>query len=328
MVVGPLGKKNMVKSEKSHYKSKKNINLKREAVDFDLIYKERFENMKSILINNERVEDYFYKNPWRYSFSREYAFGSILRDFRQVKGKRKGLRILDIGCGNGWFSLNANINNIDHWDCIDISSEAIAVANKYKKRTDITKNSYRIEKLESFRGNKKYDIITCVNTLHHLTNLNLFYSKIKDYLKPGGKIFIHDVSPDLFLEMNGIFVLLIRKILRFTDKVKYFEDFKTSDIQVNLKKIIYEWQNETDDLKQSHHDHYHSTPEIVSFLRNKFVEVSYKQQGGILMRLLGGLRGDMFELKRLARELIAFEKLLIDRRLITPYNYTFIGKIK
>jgi len=62
--------------------------LSKEAKDFDKINKERFKHVKSILINDERVEDYFYKNPWRYDFSRKYAFENIIKEFEKIK-KRK-----------------------------------------------------------------------------------------------------------------------------------------------------------------------------------------------------------------------------------------------
>ena len=142
------------------------------------------------------------------------------------------------------------------------------------------------------------------------------------------KIFISDVSPDLFLETNGLFVLLIMTILRFTKNIYYFEDLKISNINLELEKIIFEWQNETDNLDQSYHDHYHSTQEIVNFLKDNFSGILYKEYGGILMRLLGGLRGKISLLKELSEKLIGFEKLLLDKKIIGPYSYTFIGKLK
>ena len=64
----------MVKSKQS---------LIKETEDFDNINKERYENVKSILINNDCTETYYYKNPWRYNFSHKYTFGRIIDDFIQ-----------------------------------------------------------------------------------------------------------------------------------------------------------------------------------------------------------------------------------------------------
>ncbi|MFA5089587.1 MAG: class I SAM-dependent methyltransferase [Candidatus Omnitrophota bacterium] len=309
---------------------KSSKNLKKEADDFNSIYKKRFHNLKSILINKDkRVEDYFIKNPWRYEFSRNYAFGGIIRDFKQFKKNRgSSLHILDVGCGNGWFSLNANGDNRDYWDCIDISKEAIKTANKFKKELKITKNEYHLKSLEDFSSNEEYDIVSCVHTLHHFTDLDVFYKKVRMYLKKEGMIFIQDVSPEQFSETNAGFVLLIKEILKLTDNIRFVPDSKALGLSARLQHTIYEWRNETDNLAQSHHDHWHSSKRILAFLRKRFIEVFYKETGGMMMRLLGGLRGEMPRLERMAQQLIALEKLLLDRKIIKPYGYTFIGKIK
>jgi 2-polyprenyl-3-methyl-5-hydroxy-6-metoxy-1,4-benzoquinol methylase len=303
-------------------------NLNKEAKDFDFINKERGKNMKSILLNDDRIENYFYKNPWRYKFSRDYAFNYVINEFQSVQKWEKKLNILDIGCGNGWFSLNANLTNKDSWDCIDISKEAINIANVYKNKLCIDKNTYFINSIENFKSKKKYDIITCVNSLHHINNLELFILKIKKYLKKEGRVFIYDVSSDKFSKVNASFILLIRIILESTKNIYYFEKFKDLDIDIKLKKIVYEWQNETEGGKQSIHDHFNSTHKIISYLTNSFEQVYFKKGGGILTRLLGGLRGNIISIEKLANQLIYFEELLIKEKIIQPYFYTYIGKNK
>ena len=303
--------------------------LQQEARDFDEIYKARAQGLRSVLVGkDERLEDYFYKNPWRYDFSRQYAFGSVLKDFTQLIGHRKGLDILEIGCGNGWFSLNANIKNSNHWDCFDISHSGIAMAEEQKHKLGITKNSYFCSSVEDFKSAKKYDIITCVCTLHHLRDLGIFFKKVKAHLKPKGRIFVHDVTSDLFSETNGAFVLFLRTIFNVNDKVKYFEGFKSADLSQRLESIVHEWQEETDGGKQSCCDHFHGSKELKAFLDRKFCKLEYSERSGILMRFLGGLRGEKRVLRKTAQALINLEKMLLQKKIITPYTYTFIGKLK
>jgi 2-polyprenyl-3-methyl-5-hydroxy-6-metoxy-1,4-benzoquinol methylase len=310
-------------------KKVKDLILQQEARDFDQIYKERAQGLGSILVGtDQRVEDYFYKNPWRYDFSRQYAFGSILKDFAEFMADRKGLNILEIGCGNGWFSLNANIKNINHWDCIDISHKGVVMAEEQKHKLGVTKNSYFCASVEEYKTTKKFDVITCVNTLHHMRDLENFFKKVKAHLKPGGRVFIHDVTSDLFSETNGAFVLLLRTIFNLNDKIKYFEGFKSASLSKRLEEIVYEWQQETDKGKQSCCDHFLSSKELKAVLDRKFRRISYKEEGGILMRFLGGLRGEKQALREIAKELIDLEELFLLKKIITPYTYTFIGKLK
>lgn len=124
----------------------------------------------------------------------------------------------------------------------------------------------------------------------------MFYTKIKEHLKQDGKIFIRDVCSDLFSEINGVFVLFLRTILRYTDNIKYFEKFKNENLNKRLDNIVLEWQNEKEDSKQSNNDHCHSTEEIIDFITGKFTEILHKQYCSILMRLLGGLRGEVSNL--------------------------------
>ena len=128
--------------------------LTKESKDFDKIYTDRFANMKSIMLDDERVEDYYYKNPWRYGFSRHYAFQQIIDSFKKVVANRPGnsLKILEIGCGNGWFSINININNEFRFTSIDVSQEAINNATIYAKQNNITQNEYICTALETFDG--------------------------------------------------------------------------------------------------------------------------------------------------------------------------------
>jgi len=303
------------------------INLDKEADDFDKINIERAENAQSILIDDERVESYFYKNPWRYKYSRLYAFGSIVEEFNNSLNGKKDLEILEIGCGNGWFSINSNLNNANSWTCFDLSPEAIKIANKYKLDNRIIRNQYFVQNIDKYVTDKKFDVICCVNSLHHFTNLEGFSKTVISLLKPDGFLYIYDVCSDRFDEKNAALVMLIRTILVETKNVSYFENFDSEDINSDFEKILFEWQEETDDLKQSEHDHAHGTDEILNCLRENFKTISYVEHGGILMRLLGGLRGNLDDMEKLSKKLISIEQYFLKKTLIKPYTYSYIGKV-
>lgn len=314
----------------THYKilEMNELELELEAKEFDAINDERSKNIQSIIVFDDRVESYFYKNTWRYPITRDYAFGTVLNQFSElIKNEKNELNILEIGCGNGWFSINANLKNKHKWFSFDISKVAIDNANKSKEKYGLTKNNYAVESLENFATNEKFDYVVCVNSLHHLTDLELFYTKVRQYLKPEGKLFINDVCSDYFDTNNAILVLIIRTILQETEKINYFEKFRTNDFDKQIEGLLLEWQNETDDIKQSVHDHAHTSDEILWILNNQFMKIDYKLNSSFLMRLLGGLRGKNEDIENLIKQLIRIEKSLLERKLVQPYTYTFIGKI-
>lgn len=293
-----------------------------EADAFDGIYKERFSQMDSILLDDDRIEEYFYKNPWRYGFSRRYVFKRIIEQFNSIIPPKPGLSILEIGCGNGWFSINANISNKNKWDCIDVSQEAIRVSQLYARKYN-SANTYRVASLQGFKSKKKYDVIACVNSLHHITNLTDFSKLINTYLKRDGLIFVHDVCPDYFELRNASYVLMAQLLLSLTGHF-YQNEMVGKNIQENMARIIQEWQSETEDVKQSVNDHAHNTDDILPFLNSSFRRVHYSENGGgILMRLLGGIRGDNIE--TIANFLINLEQYLLEQRLISPYTYCFVA---
>ena len=161
-----------------------------------------------------------------------------------------------------------------------------------------------------------------MNSLHHFRDLQQFCDKVSEYLSNDGALFVYDVCPDRFNLGNASYVLLIELLLSLTNN--FYAERKCIDIEATLNEILYEWQNETDNLKQSANDHYHDTETILASLRKNFTEKSYSEHGGVLNRLLGGIRGDYTE--TIGKHLIKIEKIFLQKKLIAPYSYCFEGE--
>jgi len=300
----------------------KNKRLSKEAKNFNRIYNSRFRNMRNILLDDDRVEGYFFKNPWRFGFSRRYAFNHIIEQFNELIGKKNCRDILEIGCGNGWFSINANLDNRNNWDCFDLSGKAINAARYYAAKNGV-KNRYEVSSAEDFKSGKKYDVVVCVNALHHIVDLNTFKKNVDSYLKDKGSIFIYDVCPDRFSIYNAAHVLIIESLLG--EFGAYYMRYSPAfNLEKKLERILLEWKNETDNKKQSVNDHSHSTDFILNFLEKNFKRIHYSEYGGILMRLLGGIR--VKHPKKITAMLIKAEEILLKKKIISPYCYCFIGR--
>jgi len=301
----------------------KDIDINKESEDFNKIYSERFANMKGIMLDDNRVENYYYNNPWRYGFSRDYAFQQILSSFEKILPSEtcRPLQILEIGCGNGWFSININKKNNYKFTSIDVSQVAINNARTYSQKNGVTNNEYICSAFETFDCHDEYDFVVCINSLHHFIDLEKFCNKCRNLLSKKGSIYIYDVCPDRFNINNATYVYLIELILSKTNN--FYKECNYLNVKEALNRILDEWQSETESLKQSIHDHAHDTETILKCLRKNFIEKDYSEHGGILTRLLGGIRGPSIE--SLGKALIEVEKVLLEENMIAPYNYCFVG---
>lgn len=114
-----------------------------------------------------------------------------------IKKKANGLykkKILDIGCGGGILSESMASNGAKVTG-LDVSKNLlkVAISHAYKKNIKI---KYLLQTAEdhSKKFNSYYDIITCMETLEHVSNPELIINACSKMLKHNGKIFISTIN--------------------------------------------------------------------------------------------------------------------------------------
>ncbi len=131
------------------------------------------------------------------------TYGSYLNKFLPVVPNN--FKILDIGCGNGFFLEEAKRLGFENVYGIEPSKNAV---NKAKK--DIKKN-IKIEVFQKGSFPKSYfDVVTCFQTLDHLINPDICIKTTYEILRKGGVAYfvVHDtdgLSVKLFGEKSPIF---------------------------------------------------------------------------------------------------------------------------
>lgn len=117
---------------------------------------------------------------------------STQRFVNYINTKHGPLHILDIGCGNGWFSNKiAETSNVNQVIGLDINrvelEQAASVFNRKNLKfvyVDLFKNSSSFE--------SQFNIITLNGTIQYFDNFKGLMALLRSFLKPEGEIHIID----------------------------------------------------------------------------------------------------------------------------------------
>lgn len=96
-----------------------------------------------------------------------------------------GLRVLDLGCGFGWFCRWAMENSALSVTGIDVSERMLARA-KTESDPAIQYIQADMDRLNLVRGS--YDLVYSSLAFHYLKNLNALFGEIAGALVPGGRL--------------------------------------------------------------------------------------------------------------------------------------------
>jgi 2-polyprenyl-6-hydroxyphenyl methylase/3-demethylubiquinone-9 3-methyltransferase len=128
-------------------------------------------------------------NPVRVRFIRDMVFEhynlSAREGFRSASAL-SGLKILDIGCGGGLLTepmtrLGAQVTGSD------VSEKNIGTAAQHAAEQDL-KIDYRVASAEELarQESEKYDVITSMEVIEHVADIDSFMEAASSLLKPGG----------------------------------------------------------------------------------------------------------------------------------------------
>lgn len=196
---------------------------------------------------------------------------------------------LSVGCSDDTLERHAIMLDIcSKFDACDISKESIKKAKELNKIKGFDNNiNCQIMDMNTAKfEKKKYDIVFCGASLHHIANLKYALKQIKKSLKPGGFLIINEyVGPSQF-QWSDKQIKIINELLLFLPE-RYRINVKTKNPKKNAQKPSIQQMNEIDPTEAIKSDYI--LPLIYKFF--KVIErIDYG--GNILHMLLDGIIGN------------------------------------
>ena len=98
-------------------------------------------------------------------------------------------RVLDVGCGAGWFA-----NSISHHcgcavTAIDFNPVAVERARQVAQAMDLS-TEFQVADLFLYSPLKPFDLVVSLGVLHHTNNCAAAVRRVCEFVKPGGHVFI------------------------------------------------------------------------------------------------------------------------------------------
>ncbi len=113
------------------------------------------------------------------------------------------LRVLDLGSGGGWLSLELARNGA-HVHAMELSLDQILLAKEYLRKNQCEDNFGSIKYVCTDLNHislpeEYYDRVVAFNALHHLHNLHYVLKEVRKTIKQNGKLVIYDyIGPNSF----------------------------------------------------------------------------------------------------------------------------------
>ena len=317
---------------------KENLNMDSESLSFDKQIIDRIKHGFVPDIQNMKRNEWFKNNVWRDPFFADMFFGEVVRriffSIKKYCKKKENINILEACCGPGHISLELarkghNVTGVD------ISCKNIDLAQDTANKDDyIRKNKnikYICSDIMKYNTDDKYDLILFCNSLHHFGDLKSLLKKIDKFLNDDGIIFITDPTKNNLTISDAIIIHAFRGLLSLGDI--YFEKIKIPQQEdgflEEITKIKQEFSYKDANHKnlQSPFDGSSTYSEMSKWLREFFTELEISNDFSFFDKIVAGVRTDSLEKdKRVAIWLKHIDKVLTNNNVITPKQFTFVGK--
>jgi SAM-dependent methyltransferase len=317
-----------------------NNDLVQEAEAFDSQIEERIANGHIPDIRLAEPCDYFYNNPWRRPAYVKLDFGEqfeVIRDSitDSIDKKPSEIRILEVGCGPGYLSLELARNGFNVVG-LDISAKCVEIASKFAEQDPwkdqrgtldyIAADFYTSPKLQ----NDSFDAVVFLGALHHFPNQTATLKRAKELIQPNGLIIAHEPVRDRVTLGNAAFVHLLCTLLSINNNFYTYQELSIDRGQLlsDVDKIYSSLRYERDDGEklQSINDNEAGYAEMYPELCNLFKQERFEWRYAFFHEFIGGLRFDEETNVRTAQFLREMDRILVETGVLDATEFLFVGR--
>ena len=318
-------------------------NLEIEAESFDNQIIERVKNGHIPDLRYTEKCDYFYNNPWRHP---EYVKLDFVDQFELmntsinecfVNRTSESIRILEVGCGPGYMSLEFAREGYSVTG-IDISSSCIEIAKEFATKdpikTERGRLSYLVCDLFELKPleNEKFDVVVFLGALHHFKEQQKVMDKVVELLNNNGIILAHEPTRDRVSIGNAAFYNIIKTLLSvnngFYQKMEIPDNKRTLNNNILLEYNKSKYETEDGSKIQSVNDNEAGYKEMSEALSKYFDVLKMQDRYAYFHEIIGGLRFDEETNIKLARYLRDIDEFFCNNGVLNATEFYFVGRRK
>lgn len=220
--------------------------------------------MQKILLNDERNETFAHWSDDNMDQINEVSFNYMIPIFEHILGRNKTKSILDLGCGNGFFTKyfkkyeDKRIVGVDG-SIYGLKQALLAGFDECWQVKDFNHDAIEL--------NEKFDLIICKDVLEHLLFPDNFLKNAIKHLADDGRMLVQVPNHfPLFYRLKFLFTSNIDTQLYFTDAkewnyphIRFFSDNGMRDLFTSLNL----------EVEMSYSKNFSFTFPVLSFLLRK-----------------------------------------------------------
>lgn len=292
-------------------------------------------------IRRMETNTYFIKQFWREPYFVNLHLGHVIGRYNNflLKYVGPGSRLLDVGCGAGYISLELARLGF-HVTAIDIADEAIASARDTLTSADKGENFGSLEyravpfAVDRFLQDAPFDVILFSASLHHFPDIDDAVRSALQLCRSGGILIAYEPATEMWTEKDAAVLAFVRCALAITgnwyDPTLAFAARSEQEFHDATVAVLAECTENKDELTpegQSDNDDGFAGRKIHDALSKHAELLECEPATAYLHTGFGGLRAnDQETLHRLGDLLATFERYALHHKVLRPTAEFFVAR--